>query len=452
MITHQILAQSRVHFVGIGGIGMCGLAELLHHMGAVVSGSDQSENANTQRLLDLGMNVQIGHSGHLVENADVVVYSSAVKPNNPEIVEARKLKIPVIKRAEALAEIMRLKKAIAIGGSHGKTTTTGLVGSVFLAAKRDPTIVVGGRLDLIKSTAILGTGEWFIAEADESDGSFLKLSPEIVVITNIDNDHLDHFETMESLEQAFLSFGSLVPFYGAAVVCGDDPRIKRVFHGFSKRLITYGFNDDNDFILKKFDKGFSIRTPEGNALNFNPRVPGRHNALNATAAAICGLQAGVSPEDCIKGIENFTGVGRRFERKGEHKGALIYDDYGHHPTEIRATLKAFKENFPGKKIIALFQPHRVSRTMLCWNDFLECFGDADEILIADIYLAGEQAVTGVNSEKLVHEMSHSAKRYVGAIQGLSRQIASTLNSNVVFVTLGAGDVWKVGQEIVSKKD
>lgn len=446
------LYKSKFHFVGIGGIGMCGLAELLHNMGARVSGSDLAENANTEYLQKVGIEVFRGHRAENVGNADVVVYSSAVHDTNPEIQAARALKIPLIARAEALAEIMHLKRGVAVAGTHGKTTTTSMAASIFIAAQSKPTIVVGGRLNLIQSTALLGDGEWIVAEADESDGSFAKLSPEIAIITNIDSDHLDHYKTFENLQKAFVSFAQKVPFYGACIACGDDPQLKKIFQNFPKRIIFYGFDESNDWFIKgskgKYEVFQNTLTARKKIGDFDVNVPGRHNALNALAAIVCGMQVGFSFEDCRKGMALFEGVDRRFQFKGEKAGVLVYDDYGHHPTEVAATLQAFREKFPEKRIVVYFQPHRYSRTQSCWHEFTTCFSQCDQLLLADIYPAGEVAIEGITSAQLIQEIKVEHKKYVPKSNELSKSIAADLKKGDVFVTLGAGDAWKLGLEVL----
>lgn len=448
------LAQAKVHFIGIGGIGMCGLAELLHNMGCRVSGSDLSENAQTQRLQAMGIPVFIGQKAQNLSGAEVAVYSSAVKADNPEFREARGRKIPLIPRAEALAEIMRLKRGIAVGGSHGKTTTTSMTAAVFLTAQAQPTIVVGGRLDLIKSTALLGQGEWMVAEADESDGSFLRLSPEMAIVTNIDNDHLDHYGTVENLKKAFFDFAARIPFYGLAVVCGDDPVNREVFADFPKRLLFYGFNQNNDLRLQGEKSEYQVFLGNVRMGAIRLQVPGRHNALNAAAALVAGLEAGFSFETCARGLESFAGVDRRFQFKGCAGGVDVYDDYGHHPTEIEAVLAAFKEKFPRRRLIAVFQPHRFSRTLLCWNQFLTCFRLADRVLLCDIYAAGEAPLANVSSQRLVSEIKSGSKSdtvtYLPSDVDRIASIHAELRDGDVLVTLGAGDVWKLGMAVLEK--
>ncbi len=423
---------------------MCGLAELLFNMGAHVTGSDLSENSQTRRLKDMGIAVFIGHHSDQVGDADVVVYSGAVKSSNPEYQSAREKKIPLIPRAEALAEIMRLKRGVAVAGTHGKTTTTSLTASVFLQGKLDPTIVVGGRLDLIKSTACLGQGEWLIAEADESDGSFNRLSPEVVIVTNIDNDHLDHYGNFTRLQQAFFDFASRIPFYGLLVLCGDDPETLKLFSDFGKRMVTYGFGDHNDYQLKKVAPQEYRVLQSGQDLGpMSPSLPGSHNALNALASLIVGLEAGIPFVDCAQALSHFAGVDRRFQKRYSKEGIDSFDDYGHHPTEIQAALSGFRERFPDRRLVVLFQPHRFSRTKLCWPQFLTCFTLADVVYITDIYPAGEAPLPGVSSELLCGQIQHPSCEYLPLSHHQDiAPIRQQLKKGDVFITLGAGDVWK----------
>lgn len=437
------LAKARVHFIGIGGIGMCGLAELLHNLGAQVTGSDASVNAQTERLRALGIRVFQGHAEENLGDCEVVVYSSAVRDTNVEFVAARRNKIPLIRRAEALADMMNLKRGIAVAGTHGKTTTTSLTASVFLHAGLDPTIIVGGRLDVIKSTAQLGKGEWLIAEADESDGSFTHLSPEIVILTNVDTDHLDHYKTFENLQAAFLDFASRIPFYGVAIVCGDDPHLRRLFARFGKRWISYGTGRDNDFVLTRTGDHWTV-TSEGRTVGeLRPAMPGQHNALNALASVLAGQQAGVSFGVAADAIARFGGVDRRFQHKALIHGVDIYDDYGHHPTEIRAVLAGFKEKFPARRLVTVFQPHRYSRTQICWEEFRQCFKQTDALFLLDIYPAGEAPIEGVSGEKLARAVDHPQARYLE--RDSFDDLAQFLQPGDVLVTLGAGDISKLGE-------
>lgn len=449
------LQQAKFHFVGVGGIGMCGLAELLNNIGAKVTGSDLAENANTERLKELGVKVYKGHAASHVGDADVVVYSSAIQYGNPEISEARARQIPLIPRAEALAEIMRLKRGIAVAGTHGKTTTTSMTSAIFLEAQLSPTIVVGGRFELIKSTAMLGTGEWLVAEADESDGSFHKLSPEIAIITNIDSDHLEHFKTFENVQKSFYDFALKVPFYGKVIACGDDPIVRQIFENFPKRILFYGFDEKNDLVvsgekgkyaLYRSDRLLGTKHLVG---EFNLQVPGRHNALNAVAAISAGVAAGIPFAACAKGLNRFEGVDRRFHFKGEKNGIRVYDDYGHHPTEVRAVLQAFREKYPSQRLVVFFQPHRYSRTQHCWHDFTTAFKDADEVLLGDIYPAGEAPIPGVTSEKLAHEMKHENAHYFLRDENSAQKVRQLLKNGDVFITLGAGDGWKLGLDVLN---
>ncbi|XGC80261.1 UDP-N-acetylmuramate--L-alanine ligase [Bdellovibrio bacteriovorus] len=449
------LQHAKFHFVGVGGIGMCGLAELLHNIGAKVTGSDIADNANTERLKEMGIKVYKGHAASNVGDADVVVYSSAIQYGNPEISEARAHQIPLIPRAEALAEIMRLKRGIAVAGTHGKTTTTSMTSAIFLEANLSPTIVVGGRFELIKSTAMLGNGDWLVAEADESDGSFHKLSPEIAIITNIDSDHLDHFKTFENLQKNFYDFALKVPFYGKVIACGDDPIIRSIFDNFQKHILFYGFGEKNDLILSgengqyKLHRNDLLLGTKHLVGEFKLNVPGRHNALNAVAAICAGMAAGIPFATCAKGLQRFEGVDRRFHFKGEKRGIKVYDDYGHHPTEVRAVLQAFREKYPDQRLVVFFQPHRYTRTQHCWHDFTTAFMEADEVLLTDIYPAGEAPIPGVSSEKLAQEMKHEHAQYFLRDDKATQKVLGILKEGDVFVTLGAGDGWKLGLDVLN---
>lgn len=443
------LQKTKFHFVGVGGIGMCGLAELLHNMGAHVTGSDLSENANTERLKKLGVRIFKGHSGDNIGEADVVVYSSAIQYQNPELAMARAKQIPLIPRAEALAELMRIKRGVAVAGTHGKTTTTSMVAAIFLEAKVSPTIVVGGRFDLIQATAQLGSGEWLIAEADESDGSFLKLSPELGIITNIDSDHLDYYKSFENIEKAFYDFALRIPFYGQLIACGDDQTIKKLFAHFPKRASFYGFQNDNDYVIKGKNSNYEIFKEKEKLGDFELHVPGRHNALNAAAAIVAGLAAGFDFSTCRNGLLKFQGVDRRFQFKGEGKGVKVYDDYGHHPTEVSAVLSACKEKFPDNRLVVLFQPHRYSRTQHCWHEFTTCFSMADELMLLDIYPAGEESIAGITTEHLVKDMKHpKCRHFVKSEAEIKNLVQNQLKSGDVFLTLGAGDGWKIGVQVL----
>ncbi len=442
------LASAKVHFIGVGGIGMCGLAELLHNLGAQVTGSDASENVQTLRLREMGIPVYRGHEEANLGESEVVVYSSAVKEDNVEFRAARKRKIPLIRRAEALAQIMNLKRGIAVAGTHGKTTTTSLTSSIFLQAGLDPTIIVGGRLDVIKSTAALGRGDWLIAEADESDGSFTHLSPEVVIITNIDNDHLDHYKTFANLESAFMDFALRIPFYGCAIVCGDDVNLTKLFTSFGKRWISYGLGPQNDYILEKRPDHWEVRHLDVKIGEMRPAMPGQHNALNSMAAILAGMQAGISFETGARAVGSFGGVDRRFQHKATIRGVDFYDDYGHHPTEVKAVLAGFKERFPGRRLVTVFQPHRFSRTQICWDEFLTCFKDTDVLFVTDIYAAGEKPIEGVTSARLVEQIQHPDRRFVSRKDDPALNLVRDfLKPGDILLTLGAGDISKLGEQM-----
>ena len=420
---------------------MSALAELLHRMGAKVTGSDIKESVQTKRLGEMGVIIFPTHEPQNITDDDVVVYSSAIDNENPEIKEAKLKQIPIIPRAEALAEIMRYKRGIAIGGTHGKTTTTSMLASIFLKSELEPTIAVGGRLKLIESTARLGNGEWMVAEADESDGSFSRLNPEISVITNIDEDHLDHFKSFENLQAAFKDFALKIPFYGTAIVNGDDPRTRELFSDFTKRILYFGAKDDNDFYLKKSNNLYQVYFRGENIGGFLLKVPGMHNAMNALAACIAAHQAGVSWEKCFAGVNAYTGVDRRFQLIGEESGVSVYDDYAHHPTEIQATLQAASDEFQGHKVHVIFQPHRYSRTKDCWKQFKTSFHNADSVRILDIYPAGEAPIKGITSQNLVSLMGDNIY-YSESFEQAVTDVVKESSAGDVIMTIGAGNVWE----------
>lgn len=434
------LSHLHIHFIGVGGIGVSGLAEIFFNMGAVVSGSDLKENEQTLWLKDLGIPIFIGHKAENAQKANVVIYSSAIPKNNVEFLEAQKLGLSLISRGEALAELMFLKRGVAVAGAHGKTTTTAMLTSVFMPFS--PTAVVGGRVNLIGSNSYLGEGEWCLVESDESDGSFIKLRPEIAIITNIDKEHLDYYKTFANLKKHFLEFGSSIPFYGALIACGDDPHLPEIFKDFHKNIIYYGWGQKNDFYLKKTstNKIKIIDKKEGKAVGtFLSPLPGQYNALNSLAAVIAGHQAGLSWSEACKNLSLFTGLSRRFEFKKEEKSVLFYDDYAHHPTEIAVVVKAFKETYADKKLKILFQPHRYSRTQDSWLDFLTCFKGADQVFLIDIYEAGETPVKGVSSSDLAKQIKYVDCKYLKESDILN-YFSKNLFSEDIFLTLGAGDI------------
>lgn len=450
------LKEAKFHFVGVGGIGMSALAELLRTMGAEVSGSDLRANAQTQRLEQLGVQIFKGHRSENILDPDVLVYSSAVKPDNCEYREARRQGIPVIPRAEALAEIMRFKRSIAVGGTHGKTTTTSMLAAILLHAQEDPTIAVGGRMQLIESTARLGHGPWLVAEADESDGSFRRLKPEVAVVTNVDSDHLDHFGSFENIGRAFRGFAESVPFYGACVVCGDDPKVREIFKDFPKRLFFYGFSDSNHFVIEPLSGGQYRLKKGGKALgNFQLQVPGRHNVLNGVAAVISAWRTGLNWSQCFEGLASYEGVDRRFQCIFEDEATAIYDDYAHHPTEVRATLQGARERFPDWTIKVLFQPHRFSRTRDCWSDFMSAFGEADEVYVTDIYHAGEAPIEGITASHFAQGLSNEGIYLKEGLESLQNLLKKD-KKNTLYLTMGAGDIWKKGpmikETLLKKRD
>ena len=452
-------SDTHIHFVGIGGIGMSGIAEVLLNLGYVVSGTDLKESDTTRRLVSLGSNIRYGHAAEHLGDADVVVISSAVKATNPEVMTARGRGIPVIPRAEMLAELMRMKYGVAVAGSHGKTTTTSLVATVMRAAGLDPTAVIGGKLPSLGSNARLGQGDYLVAEADESDGSFMKLSPTVAIVTNIDPEHLDHYGSLAALKQTFVDFINKVPFYGLAVLCLDHPNVREILPRVEKRYVTYGLSEKAAYraVDLEFDGLRSRFTPvvRGQA---RPRVtlpmPGEHNVLNALAVLAVADFLGIDFEIIRRSLEEFTGVGRRFTVRGEQGGIMVVDDYGHHPAEIRATLNGARTGFSDRRIVAVFQPHRYTRTHALMDDFASAFGDAALVAITDIYAAGEEPIDGVSSSRLVDEIrkqGHKNVFHVAKRAEMAAKLLPELRARDIVVTLGAGDVWMVGEELLRIK-
>ncbi len=448
----------RIHMIGIGGSGMSGIAEVLLNLNYEVSGSDLHRTPVTDHLVGLGARVAEGHRAELVRGAAVVVASTAVRDTNPEVAEARRLGIPVIARAEMLAELMRMKHGVAVAGAHGKTTTTSLVAAVLAGGGFDPTVVVGGRVRALGTSARLGTGEFLVAEADESDGSFLRLNPTLAVITNIDREHLDHWKGgIEEIQDAFVDFANKVPFYGADVVCLEDPRVREVFPRLERRVITYAAAEEADYRLADlrghddFSTSFDVLEKGFLLGRARLRMPGRHNALNALAAVAVGRELGMETRAIFEALEAFEGVSRRFEVKGEEAGVLVVDDYGHHPNEIRAVLRAAREH-GGRRVVALFQPHRFTRTRDLGEEFAGCFADADLVFLTAIYAAGEDPIEGVSAEAVaeaVRSGGHRACRYVPGLEDLPEAVRGELRSGDVVITLGAGDIHKAGEALLS---
>lgn len=451
----------RLHFIGIGGIGMSGIAEVLLSLGYDVRGSDLSKSPVTARLAGMGAQIFEGHRAeNVTDDTDVVVISSAVAAANPEVQQAKRLGIPVIRRAEMLAELMRLKYGIAVAGTHGKTTTTSLVASILEHGGIDPTLVVGGRVKSIGTNARVGAGEYMVAEADESDGSFLSLIPTIAVVTNIDAEHLDHWSGgLPQIVDGFVAFVNKVPFYGAAVLCLDHPTVQSMLPRVTRRHVTYGLSQQADFV------GEDI-VQEGGKVSFTVRkhgtvlgrvvlhMIGRHNVQNALAAIAVADEVGVDFASCVAGLAAFEGVGRRFEIKGTLTGSdiMVADDYGHHPAEVRATLEAAREAY-GRRLVVAFQPHRYSRTRDLIEDFAQAFNASNVLLISDIYAAGEQPIPGVSSENLAAEIrahGHSQVEYAGTVQQVTDRLVEIVKPGDLVLTLGAGNIWQAGEGVLAR--
>ena len=444
-----------IHLIGVGGIGMSGIAQLLTQNGYHVTGSDLKRGDIVQLLEKKGVKIFSGHHAENVQGAELIVHSSAVDESNPEISTAREKGIPIIPRAEMLAELMRLKHGIAVAGAHGKTTTTSMLGTVLMSAGLDPTIVVGGRMDNFGGTnARLGRGEFMVVEADESDGSFNKLSPAISVVTNMDREHMDHYKTMAKLKDAFLSFMNKVPFYGLSIYCGDDPYLRSLGKKVSRRTLTYGFKKDNHYVLSNYISSplqtqFDVTDGE-RCETVILNMPGRHNALNAAASLMVADELGVPRSLILEGLRSFQGVQRRFQLRGELRGVKFYDDYAHHPMEIAATMSAAREKFPDSKIRAIFQPHRYSRVEDLFDQFGACFQSCDEVYITDIYAAGEKPIPGVDSNSLVETIRRMGKNEVHHLamgpEAIKTCFDKSEQGDVIF-TLGAGDLPNVYQEM-----
>jgi UDP-N-acetylmuramate--alanine ligase len=442
-----------VHFVGIGGIGMSGIAEVLANLGYSVTGSDVSDSANVKRLRDKGVKVAVGHKAENIDGADVVVVSSAIKRDNPELIAARAKRLPVVRRAEMLAELMRLKSCVAIAGTHGKTTTTSLVASLLDAGGLDPTVINGGIINAYGTNARLGAGDWMVVEADESDGTFLKLPADIAIVTNIDPEHLDHFRTFDAVQDAFRAFVENVPFYGFAVMCTDHPVVQALVGKLEdRRIVTYGENPQADVRLADIDhlngeSRFSIvfRDREGSTHTIDKLalpMPGRHNALNATAAVAVAHALGLKGDVIRKALANFGGVKRRFTRVGEWNGVLIIDDYGHHPVEIAAVLRAARESAKGQ-VIAVMQPHRYTRLHDLFEQFCTCFNDADAVIVAPVYPAGEQPIPGIDRDALVTGLRAHGHNQAIPLEGpemLASLVKTLAKPGDYVVCLGAGSI------------
>jgi UDP-N-acetylmuramate--alanine ligase len=454
----------RIHFVGIGGIGMSGIAEVLLNLGYKVSGSDLKNSPVTQRLAGLGAMIFEGHGAENVSGAEVVVTSSAISAENPEVARAHELHIPVIQRAEMLAELMRLKYGIAIAGMHGKTTTTSMVAAVLAAGGLDPTVVVGGRVDAMGSNARLGKSQYLVAEADESDRSFLKLSPILSVVTNIDREHMDCYRNMRDVKKTFIEFMDRVPFYGMIVACNDDPLLRRLLPEVQRRTVTYGTKRGSDFLIKPQEttqrsngdsrplSRFRVSFEEKDLGEFTLHVPGLHNVLNATAAIAVGIGLDVGVDAIRTALDQFRGVDRRFQLRGVVAGVSVIDDYGHHPTEIKATLAAARQcGF--RKVHVIFQPHRYTRTRDLMEEFASAFSDADSLFVLDIYAASEKPIEGINSESLaqkIREKTVKVGRYASSAAQAIEAAAAVAEEGDMILTLGAGSVSQLGPMILER--
>ena len=443
----------RIHFIGIGGIGMSGIAEILLNLGYPVSGSDLKRSPVTERLAGLGATIFEGQAAANVVGASVVVVSSAVHEANPEVVEARGSNVPVIQRAEMLAELMRLKYGIAVAGMHGKTTTTSMIAAVLAGGGLDPTIVVDGRIDAMGSNARLGRSQYLVAEADESDRSFLKLSQILAVVTNLDREHMDCYRDMADVETAFVTFMDRVPFYGAITACLDDQLLAAVLPRVRRRVYTYGFTPGADFVCRLLPTGEGARSrfevvAAGQVLGaFTLHVPGRHNVLNATAAVAIGTQLEIAPDAIATALAEFRGVDRRFQLKGLVRGVTVVDDYGHHPTEIRATLAAARD-CGYKHVHVIFQPHRYSRTRDLMEEFATAFDDADSVEMLDIYAASEEPIPGIDAESLVAKVHRPQVRYAGSAAEAVAAVARRAQDGDLIMTLGAGSVSQIGPQVL----
>lgn len=461
----------RIHFVGIGGIGMSGIAELLLNLGFRVSGSDVKLSDTTDRLEALGARVTRGHHGGLVEESDVVVYSSAVDESNPEIAAAKALAIPVIPRAEMLGELMRLKFSVTVAGSHGKTSTTSLVASVLAHGGLDPTVIVGGKLKSFHSNARLGGSRYLVAEADESDGSFVRLPSSIGIITNIDREHLDHYGDLEAIKSGFVEYASRVPFYGAVIMCADDENVRSIMPRVERRKIAYsltGGDRPGDSASVSIHAGADLRgrivAREGQGTRFSVEygdepfgeitlaIPGTHYVSNALAACAVGIEMEIPFYAIKKGLEEFEGVGRRFEVKGTKSGVIVVDDYGHHPTEIAATVKAALDNYD-RRLYVMFQPHRYSRTQSMAEEFGTCFDGAETVFVTDIYPAGEKPIPGVTAQTIIERVKAVGRvgvRYTPSFDDMTDEVASIVRDGDMVITMGAGDIYKAGELLLDK--
>jgi UDP-N-acetylmuramate--alanine ligase len=447
----------RIHFIGIGGIGMSGIAEVLLNLGFDVSGSDLRGSDLTSRLQAMGAAIWTGHDGAHTAGADVVVYSSAVTPDNPEIVEARRQGIPIIPRGEMLAELLRLKYAVTVGGAHGKTSTTSLIASVLAQGGLDPTVIVGGKVRALSSNARLGGSRYVVAEADESDGQFVNLPSSVAIITNIDLEHLDFYPDLAAIENAFVAYANRVPFYGAVILCADDARVMAIAPRITRRKVTYSLDGHADVTGRVVDRGpgwtrFAVRNVLGELGEITLHIPGDHYARNGVAAVAAGLWLDIPFEQIRAGLEQWQGVGRRFEVKGEAGGVIVVDDYGHHPTEIAATIRGAVSSYR-RRLLVLFQPHRYSRTRLVADEFGRCFEGAHKVYVTDIYAAGEKPIEGVSANTIIDRVRAQggvAVEHARSIDELLDRVQAELQPGDMVITMGAGDIYRAGEKLLAR--
>ena len=442
---------SHIHMVGIGGAGMSGIAEVLLSLGYKISGSDMGDSAVVRRLRDLGATISVGHAAENLGDVQVLVKSTAIADDNPEVVEARRRNIAIIPRAEMLAELMRLRQGIAIAGTHGKTTTTSLTASIFDRAGKDPTVIIGGRLNAYGTNAHLGNGEYLIAEADESDGSFLCLFSIVNIVTNVDEDHLDYYKNREAINAAFVQFMNNVPFYGRNIVCGDDPGVCALLPRVKRPVLTYGFGEENHLRAVLLESGIQSRFEVWQGQSLLGEIclphPGRHNILNALAAIGAALACGIGFADCAAGLAEFQGVGRRFEFKGQRNGVCVVDDYAHHPTEIAATLHTARQAYPESRLVVAFQPHRFSRTQAHFGEFCKVFEQCDLLLLTEIYAASEKPIPGVSGQSLaqgVQQICATPVQYFQTLDAMLEGLDDVVREGDLLLTLGAGSITRLG--------
>jgi len=455
----------RIHFIGIGGSGMCGIAEVLFNQGYEISGSDISKNSNTRRLTKMGVRVVVGHRADNVDGASVVVVSSAVKEDNVEVISARTQRLPVVRRAEMLAELMRYRHGIAVAGTHGKTTTTSLIASILAVAGKDPTFVIGGLLNSAGTNARLGGSRYLVAEADESDASFLHLQPMVAIVTNIEADHMETYDfDFSRLKQTFIDFLHNLPFYGLAVLCIDDPVVREIAPCVSRSIISYGFSEDADYRVSdaSFDRGqshFRVHRPDGlGPLDIRLDAPGVHNVLNATAAIAVASDEKVSDQAIVAGLKQFAGVGRRFEIHGEFEvaegKAMLVDDYGHHPSEVAATIQAVRGGWPQRRLVMVFQPHRYTRTRDMYEDFVQILSTCDAVVLLEVYSAGEEAIPGADSKHLCHSIRQRGlvdPIYAESLDAVTEILHSVVRADDIVITQGAGSVNKLVTLLLENK-